>query len=208
MNILLADDHTLFQESLEMVLKTLFQDSSITSTKNWPETTRCTDNFHFDLLLLDLFMPNADADGWESSLRRVVDSKNSAICIISASKNRAHIQNAFEIGAKGYICKTSSLKQMKQALVQVSAGKTYLPEQLWRKEPDTEGRSKLKQLTWRQRETLELLIAGDSNKAIALKLGLAESTIKRHVSNLYSTLGVNNRANAIRIAQQENLLSH
>ena len=207
MKILLADDHTLFRESLEMVLKALFQDSSITSAKNWPETTALTDKCHYDLLLLDLFMSNADSDCWESSLRKVVDSKNGAICIISASKNRAHIQNAFEIGAKGYICKTSSLKEMKQALLQLSEGKTYLPEQVWLKESHPEGNNKLKKLTWRQRETLELLIAGDSNKVIARKLGLAESTVKRHVSNLYIVLGVKNRASAIKISQQQDLLS-
>ena len=208
MNILLADDHTLFRESLEMVLKALFQDSSITNTTSWSETVDLTDNYHYDLLLLDLFMSNTDSDHWESSLRSVVESQHGAICIISASTNRAHIQTAFEIGAKGYICKTSSLKEMKQALLQLTEGKTYLPEQVWLKEPHTDGGNKIKQLTWRQRETLELLTAGDSNKMIARKLGLAESTVKRHVSNLYNVLGVKNRASAIKISQQQNLLNH
>ncbi len=208
MDILLADDHTLFRESLEMILKTLFQDSSISNTKNWSETINLTDKYQYDLLLLDLFMSNADSNGWESSLRRVVDSQNGPVCIISASKNRSHIQDAFEIGAKGYICKTSSLKEMKQALLQLSEGKAYIPEQVWLKEPHTPSNNKLKQLTWRQRETLELLVSGDSNKAIARKLGLAESTVKRHVSNLYTTLGAKNRASAIKISQQQNLLNH
>ena len=206
MNILLADDHTLFRESLMVVLETTFPDSLITSTKNWSEVFGYTDGHSYDLLLLDLFMPNIDSDDWASSLGRVVDSQNGAICIISASNNRAHIQKAFRIGVNGYLCKTSTLQQMKQALQQISEGKTYLPDQMWDKKPRSQKHENSSKLTWRQQEILELVAEGDSNRAIAHKLGLVESTVKSHVYNIYRSLDAKNRADAIRIAQLDNLL--
>ena len=206
MNILLADDHTLFRESLTVVLESTFPGSLITSTKSWSEVFGHTDSHRYDLLLLDLFMPNIESDDWSSSLGRVVDSQNGAICIISASNNRAHIQKAFRIGVNGYLCKTSSLQQMKQALQQISEGKTYLPEQMWDKKNRSQKHENFSKLTWRQREIMELVAEGDSNRTIAHKLGLVESTVKSHVYNIYRSLDAKNRADAIRIAQLDNLL--
>ena len=208
MNILLADDHTLFRESLTVVLKTTFPGSSITSTQNWSEVFGHTDTCLYDLVLLDLFMPNLSSDDWSSSLGRVVDSQNGAVCIISASNNRAHIQRAFRIGVNGYLCKTSTLQQMKQALQQISEGKTYLPEQMWDKKTHSRKHENSSKLTWRQREILELVAEGDSNKVISQKLGLAESTVKSHIYNIYRQLGAKNRADAIRISQLEHLLDN
>lgn len=207
MNILLADDHTLFRESLAMFLEITFPDSSITSTESWSGVCGYTDNHFYDLLLLDLFMSDVGSDCWLSSLSRVVSSQKGAICIISASNNRAHIQDAFDIGVKGYICKTSTLQQVGKALRQISRGKTYLPEQMWQKSSDAEDNKNSVKLTWRQREILELLVAGDSNKVIAQKLGLAESTVKCHLYNTYRLLGARNRVDVIGIAQRQHLVS-
>lgn len=208
MNILLADDHTLFRESLTVVLETTFPGSSITSIESWSEVLSCTDSRHYDLLLLDLFMSDVDSNCWSSSLGRVVESQNGAVCVISASNNRAHIQSAFRLGVNGYLCKTSTLQQMKQALQQISEGKTYLPEQMWDNKSYSKKSENSPKLTWRQREIMELVVEGNSNKLIARKLGLAESTVKRHVYNIYRALGAKNRADAIRLAQLENLLGN
>lgn len=206
MDILLADDHTLFRESLAVVLESTFPGSSIASTNSWSEVFDHTESCSYDLLLLDLFMPDISADCWSSSLNRVVNSQKGAVCIISASNNRAHIQNAFHIGVNGYISKTSTLQQMQQALRQIAKGKTYMPEQLLYNNIHLEKNKKPTKLTWRQQETLELLVSGDSNKIIARKLGLAESTVKRHISNTYSMLGAKNRVDAIRITKLQGLL--
>lgn len=208
MNILLADDHTLFRESLEVILETTFPGSLITSTKNWSEVFDHTDTLSYDLLLLDLFMPDVKFSCWSSSLNRVVNSQTGAVCIISSSSSPEHIQSAFHIGVSGYLCKTASLQEMKQALQQLSEGKTYLPEQMWKKRPYRKGDDQSIHLTGRQQGILELIAEGDSNKTIAHKLGLAESTVKRHAYNLYRVLDAKNRTDAIRIAQLQGLLVH
>lgn len=207
MNILLADDHTLFRESLAFVLKATFSDSRITSVESWPEVLAHLHDKIYDLFILDLFMGDDISTCWTSSLKKVVDNQVGVICIVSASNNRSHIQSAFHIGASGYICKTATLKEMQKALNLVSEGKTYLPEQLLSKTFQDNQDKRPSKITWRQQEVLQLLTAGDSNKVIAQKLRLSESTIKRHVSNMYRTLAAKNRADAIRIARSKGILS-
>lgn len=208
MNILLADDHTLFRESLRIVLETTFPGSTVTSAENWSEVFNYTDNCLYDLLLLDLFMADVNSGSWASSLTKVVNSQNGAICVISASNSPEHIQGAFHIGVNGYLCKTATLEQMEEALHQLAAGKNYLPEQMWERKPQRKKNGNSIQITGRQQEILELIAEGDSNKVIARKLGLAESTIKRHVYNISCTLNAKNRTDAVRIAQLQGLLGY
>lgn len=210
LKILLADDHTLFRDSLHIVLEMTFPDSNISSVGNWQEVRRSANTHYFDLLLLDLLMPGASNSQWESELPKVMQNTSGAVCIISASDNRAYINEVFRLGVRGYICKTFPLAQMQQALRVISAGKSYMPEQLFCNEPKTttQPNEAGKQITWRQREVLELLAAGDCNKSIARKLNLTESTIKRHAYNLYRTLDAKNRADAIRIGRQQGLLDY
>jgi DNA-binding NarL/FixJ family response regulator len=210
LNILLADDHTLFRDSLKIVLKMTFPDSKVTAVGNWHEARGSAQAEYFDLLLLDLIMPGADDGQWEPELAGLMAAPYGAACIISASDNRAHIRTAFKLGVSGYICKTFPLEQTQHALRMVSSGVNYLPEQLFWDPPKTERLpgDTGKKITWRQREVLELLAAGNCNKNIARKLKLSESTIKRHAYNLYRTLGAKNRTDAIRIGRQQGLLGY
>ncbi len=205
--ILLADDHTLFRESLAVVLGDTFANSVVTSLGSWAEVLTHTHDNYYDLLLLDLFMPSIGSKCWKSSLAQVLDHPIGAVCIISASNNRTHIQSAFQAGVNGYICKTATLKQMKKALRIVASGKTYLPNRVWQGSPNAENNSITAKLTWRQREVLELLVEGDSNKLIARKLGLTESTVKTHVFNVYRALGAKNRVDMTKIARSHNISS-
>jgi DNA-binding NarL/FixJ family response regulator len=207
MNILLADDHVLFRESLNVILGMEFPESKVTYADSWTEVLVTTDSQQYDLLLLDLFMPNAGDEGWESSLEKVVDKQNGSVCIISASNNRTHIQQAYEIGVNGYICKTDTLKKVQEVLKILKSGKNYLTEHMFfgSEASAKEGTAKI---TRRQKEVLELLADGESNKLISRKLGLTESTVKCHLYNMYRTLNARNRADVIRIAKHQGLLIH
>ena len=207
--ILLADDHALFRDSLCLALKTIFPECTIVCVGSWREANAQVGNKYFDLLLLDLLMPG-NHDCWESGLIQVMRHPYGAICIISSSNNRAHIRQAFELGVNGYICKTLTLAQMEVALQKISQGRNYLPQQLISSStnPITYAQRKRdKTITQRQREILELLAAGDSNRVIAEKLELTESTIKRHIYNLYKILGAKSRTDAIRIGRRHRLLT-
>lgn len=204
MNILLADDHPLFADSLHSALEEIFPSCTIQATKNWLEVTTYTQNHFFDLILLDLVMPGADRHQWELHLTKIMENPQGAICIISGLTHQDQVQQAFRLGVNGYIYKTFTLEKIQSVLRRIYAGEHYFPPSLtWTTDKDDQE----KILTRRQREVLKLLSGGYSNKEIAACLFLSESTVKRHTSNLYRALKAKSRADAVRIARQRKLLS-
>lgn len=208
MNILLADDHLLFRESLNIVLSLAFPGSAVTHAANWTEVLTAIKSKQYDLLLLDLFMPKGDDEGWESCLEKVVKQQRGAICVISASKNRVHIKQAYEIGVNGYICKTYSLTKVQEVMKMLMSGKDYRSSLLsFAFDEQRKVGDGFVKITHRQQEVLGLLAEGESNKLIGRKLGLTESTVKRHLYNIYRLLDARNRADVIRIAKDKGLLN-
>lgn len=204
MNILLADDHTLFSDSLHMALNTIFLNCKVTTTGTWEDVIKHTTESFFDLLLLDLIMPDSGEGLWKLYLTKVIACQQGPICIISGLSDQSQIRQVYDLGASGYIHKTFTLKQMQQSLNIVYSGEKHFPSMLTLPVKNNDA---TKIITPRQHEILKLLSTGNSNKNIADMLFLSENTIKRHVYNLYRALDAKNRADAIRIGQQRNLLS-
>ena len=202
MKILLADDHTLFREGMEMIIKSVVPTAQIISVSDWKQVHHCIQNNKFEIALLDLFMPRERA--WEEELRRVVEnSPTLAICIITASTVHSHVQTALEIGVKGFIHKTSDIVEIQQAFVQIQKGQYYIPSS---QQKDIHNEASMGKITQRQREVIALLINGKSNKEIAFQLEVAEATVKRHVYNIFQTLKVNNRINLSKIVKEQGIL--
>lgn len=202
MNLLLADDHSLFRQGLSLILEKIFPFSQLHYSNCWIDVHQITAQQHFDLVLLDLFMPRHHS--WEQELKRLlVNNPNLIICIISASKETEDIQITFKLGVKGYICKTADAHELQWALLQIYAGKNYFPEQMW---PNSHNTNICNTLTLRQYDILKLVTQGYSNKLIANKLNITENTVKRHLYNIFQRLGVKNRTEAIDVARQQCLL--
>jgi DNA-binding NarL/FixJ family response regulator len=194
MNILLADDHALFRQGLWMIIEEIFPTCSLYQCESWEDIPQ---NISFDLMLLDIFMPRKHT--WEEKLAQLAQhNSNTSICIISASSEIEHIQTAFQLGAKGYICKTTEPSEMMNALLEISQGNIYFPPQL---------QPSFNTLTLRQQEILKLMANGKCNKLIARQLHLSESTVKRHIYNICQILNTHNRVEAIEAARQQGLLS-
>lgn len=204
MQVVLADDHILFRESFSLVLQKILPDASIVQIGDWDELRSLAERVKVDLLLVDLFMPGKES--WETNLLHLLEHNSCTTCIISASNNRNNIQMAFEIGVNGYICKTASIHEMEQAIEQLCAGKMYIPSLVWAKPVSQRITPNSSRITNRQKTVLELLASGESNKAIGLSLSLTESTVKRHVSNIFIKLKVKNRTEAVKVARQQGLL--
>lgn len=204
MKILLADDHTLVREGLAMMIQALFPHSHIQQATNWPDVHRHISNQSFALALLDIFMPGKHA-GWEEELTTLFQSAPSLpVCIVSGAGTHTHIRTAFELGVKGYIHKTATTSDFSLALNHILSGRIYLPPQTWhplaRQEPEHAP------ITHRQRELLALMAEGHSNKEIGLRLNLSEGTVKRHFYNIFRSLHVSNRVEAIQLARRQGIL--
>ncbi|WP_207458444.1 response regulator transcription factor [Azospirillum sp. SYSU D00513] len=208
MKILIGDDHLLFREGLRRLLEQLHADAVFVEAGTFGEVVeQCRSGTGFDVVLMDLHMP-----GWPGfeGLREVQSLQPGVpVVVISASEALSDIRGALDHGATGYIPKSSSVKVMMGALNLVFSGGIYLPPGALsfgtaadaaprrRAMELTERNGGSYGLTQRQREVLECLRAGKSNKQIAYELGLSEGTVKIHVTAIFKSLGVKNRTQAV-----------
>jgi len=204
MKLLIADDHTLFRDGLSMIITSTIPDAKILPANDWNEASTFAKQQPFDVALLDLFMPSDNS--WEWELSNFI-SLNPLIptCIISSSNNKAHIKQAFNLGVKGFIKKTSGMQELNSALTRITNGGQYVPRSNWQRFAPEDETANLT-LTWRQKEILMLVAEGSTNKQIGMVLEITESTVKRHVYNLFQSLGAKNRVDAVRIAKTMGLL--
>ncbi|WP_042695239.1 response regulator transcription factor [Azospirillum sp. B506] len=205
MKILIGDDHLLFREGLRRLLEQLQGDASFVEAGTFDEVlAQCRAGSTFDIILMDLHMPNWP--GFDGLREIQALQPGVPVVVISASEALGDIRGALDHGATGYIPKSSSVKVMMGALNLVFSGGIYLPPGALtasmdaaprRRAVDLSDRNASYGLTQRQREVLECLRLGKSNKQIAYELGLSEGTVKIHVTAIFKSLGVKNRTQAV-----------
>ncbi len=214
MKILIADDHELFRDGLRHVLDQLGGSLTIVEASDFAQAVEAVEHHpDMDIVLLDLSMPGMT---WNDGLQRLREllPENVPIIVLSASDDRRHVLQAVNMGASGFIPKTSSSRVMLSALKLVLSGGVYLPPALL-EQGNSHGdglgpmanENAVSFLTPRQREVLALLGQGKSNKEIARVLQLAEGTVKLHVTAILKALNVNNRTRAVVAASQLGLTS-
>lgn len=209
MKILLADDHPLFREGVKPVLRKLDAHLEIIEARDYPSTFEATHHAgDLDLALIDLCMPGMP--GVEGVIRYRATFPNIPVVVVSASEQLDDIQKLLGVGALGYICKSSPSEVILGALRLVLAGGVYLPPSLL--EPELEdavaqGLSRNTTLTQRQIQVLRQLADGKTNKQIATTLKVTEGTIKIHMAAIFRILKVNNRTEALLVAQKMGLYS-
>ncbi len=207
MRILLADDHELFNEGFSLLLKKLFQNCVVEHANSWPAAKQLAQKSHFDLAMLDLFMPAHNS--WQTELSQFMDIGNvGAVCVLTASLNQDNINQSFALGVKAYIHKSNNFAEIHKALKLALDGKTYLPPQLIHNPDNQVSGSYCSKLTTRQHKILLMIAEGKENRRIAFDLGIKESTVKRHVYNIFQQLNAGNRTEAVHIARQHGLLQN
>lgn len=200
MKYLIVDDHELFRAGLTQALNVLDSAPDIFSADSLAAAEAILESQKdLDLVLLDMGLP--DARGVDGLLRLKANDPLLPVVIVSASEEGADIQSAMELGALGFIPKTSGLTELVNALRQVVAGDIYVPPAYDHSvgEPGIAQTklAQLQQLTQRQREVLHLVMKGYSNKDICRELNIAEPTVKIHIQAIYRTLNVKTRTQAI-----------
>jgi DNA-binding NarL/FixJ family response regulator len=213
MKILLIDDHTLFRDGMRLLLRRLDEGISIM------EAGSCQDGLNLaeaaedlDLVLLDLGLPDMPgAEGLRVLRERRPDIP---VVVLSATEDRQTVMQALELGAMGFIPKSSSTEVLLSALRLVLAKGVYIPPSvLAAPSAGTNGPSSGRfgpavlrtsvskpsdlGLTERQTDVLALLVQGKPNKIICRELGLAEATVKAHVTAVLKALNVTNRTQAV-----------
>ena len=203
MNILIADDHDLVREGLKHTLTQLPEMSTYIEAASADEVMQALlDDVPVHLIILDLHMPGTN--GLELLTKLCNEHPDIPVVALSADEDPQIIQRAIDRGAVGFIPKHATNDVLISALQLVLAGGVYIPTEIFNKHHEDKSVAyapvnylqRAPKLTERQMDVLHLLSNGESNKAIARKLGLSEHTIKIHISAIFKALGVNNRTAA------------
>jgi DNA-binding NarL/FixJ family response regulator len=199
---LIVDDHPLFGEALGNAIRISHPDARIleaTSIKS--ALAILATESTIDLVLLDLLLP--DAIGF-SGFQRLRDLYPSLpIAIVSSHEDQSTISEALEVGAVGYIPKSTSLSELSEAIDRVLSGSVSAPKDflvsrnIARSGAAPTMRERLMELTPQQTRVLHLITRGLQNREIAAELKLAESTVKAHVTEILRKLKLFSRNKVI-----------
>jgi DNA-binding NarL/FixJ family response regulator len=199
MKVLVVDDHPLILQALARVLKHLQADVQVLNAATASDGRAVLDEHpDADLLLLDLALPGTDGFELLAELRAAHPAV--PVVVLSASERQVDVLRALDMGAMGYIPKTSSNAVLLQALRLVLSGGVYVPSAAVARGPEAAraaSRARDISLTRRQAEVLACMLQGLPNKLICRRLGLGEGTVKIHVAAILRALNVRNRTQAV-----------
>jgi len=208
-HIVIADDHTLFREGLVGIISAEQDFEVVGQAGTMQEAVQLTRDLLPDIILLDIDMPGG---GLEAARLIAEQCPVTRIVVLTASEEDDHLVGALKRGARAYILKGVAARELIRILRAVCAGESYVPPilaaSLLLEMREAHARQKLApspldELTPREREILEGLAAGLSNKEIGEKLFLSEKTVKHYMTNILQKLQVRNRVEAALLAQKE-----
>jgi NarL family two-component system response regulator LiaR len=205
--VMLVDDHTMVRHGLATFLK-IFDDLQLVGEAESGESAiqLCTEILP-DVILMDIVLPKMDGITAIRAIRK--QHPEIQIIALSSFKEGNTIKKALEAGAIGYLLKDISADDLAQAIRAACSGRATLSPEVsqalvqYANQPSTPNPD----LTKREYEVLALLVEGLNNKQIAEKLTVSSSTIKSHVSNILSKLGVTSRTEAVTLALRNHIVS-
>ncbi len=200
--VLIADDEAIVRQGLRMILNSADDITVVGEAANGRDAVSLVHDLHPDVVLMDIRMP--ELDGIEAT-RRIAD-RNTRVLILTTFDLDENLYLATKAGAIGFLLKTSSPDDLVRGVRLAAAGETLVePAIVRRLVADFVSRplgphgltEELARLSGREADVLRLVAAGLTNAAIASQLYLSEATIKSHVSNILSKLGLRDRVEAV-----------
>lgn len=202
--IVIADDHAIFRDGLKRLLATQDDFRIVGEASDGKEAIALAKELKPDVLLLDLAMPRVP--GMEA-LRELSQQEISVRTILlTAAIQPFAVTGALQLGARGIVLKASPPELLLKSIRAVCDGQFWVGSEAvtaWARtgQPSSGGFG----LTSREVEIISAIKEGNSNREIASKLAISEETVKRHLSNIYSKLGVSSRLELAVLASEQHL---
>jgi two-component system response regulator NreC len=212
-HILLADDHNVMRAGLKLLLESHPGFKVIAEASDGHQAVEKAMTTRPDIAVLDIAMPNMS--GIEAAQRISAQLPQTAIIILSMHSDEGYVLRALKSGARGYLLKDSAESDLIQAIKAVSEGKAFFSPEISKvlaedyvREVNLRGvEDSYDLLTSREREILQLVVEGRSNKDIAGLLNLSLYTIETHRKNLQSKLNLHSLPELILYAVRKGIIS-
>jgi NarL family two-component system response regulator LiaR len=205
--VMLVDDHTMVRKGLAIFLKVFDDFQLVGEAENGAEAIKLCGEAQPDVILMDMVMPDMDGATATRIIRQQFPQVQ--VIVLTSFKEGELIKNALEAGAIGYLLKDVSADELARAIRAAYSGRATLSPEAAQSLVQTSNLPPPPglDLTEREREVLALMIEGLNNTQIAGRLTVSPSTIKSHVSNILSKLGVASRTEAVTLALRNHIVS-
>lgn len=211
--VLITDDHSIVREGLALILETADNITVVGEAADGAEAIALVAAHQPDVVLMDLRMPGMDGLTAIDHLQR--DYPHVAIVILTTYNEDDLMVRGLQKGAKGFLLKDTPRQTLLDTIQTAAKGETLLSGDVMsrlmahiNKQADRKLPSATEEnpLTSRELETLQAVAAGETNKGVALQLGITERTVKAHLTSIYNKFGVDSRAAAIAVAVRHHWL--
>ncbi len=200
--VLVADDHPVVAQGLVALLECEADITVVGQAYDGCHAVELFRQHQPDVTLMDLRMPQMDGVAAITAICTQFD--DARIIVLTTYDSDEDIYRGLRAGAKGYLLKDAEPDELLVAIRMVHNGKKYIPPDIGAKLAE---RMTNPQLSDRELEVLRLMVAGKSTQEINAALSIAESTVKFHVNNILSKLGVSDRTQAIVVALKRGIVS-
>lgn len=210
--VLLADDHQVVRNGLRYVIEREPDLEVIGEAENGRDAVRLTAELHPDIVVMDVAMPNLN--GIEATAQIIKHNPKTAVIMLSMYSDESYLVRALTNGAKGYLLKDSAGNDLVQAINAVHQGRPFFSPQIanvlledyMRRLRQEQLEDTYELLTDREKEVLQLLAEGKSNKEVANLLNLSVYTVETHRNNLMQKLNLHNTAEIVLYAVRKKII--
>jgi len=205
--VLIVDDHPVVRSGLRALLQSTPGYEVVGEAADGHNAVSSAAETQPDVIVMDLYLP--EMDGVAATREIVKHQPAPAILMLTMADDDTSLVDALRAGARGYILKGSQPSELLRAIQTVVGGEAVFAGQMAARLPSLIGTGtggvprSLAHLTDREREILDLMARGDTNPIIGRRLGIRPKTVRNHVSNIFTKLGVGDRTEAIRFAREQ-----
>ncbi len=205
-SIVLADDHAVMRDGVQMVLESQPDLHVIGTASNGADAVDLVDALRPDIAVLDIAMPQTNGLVAAREIRQ--RAPNTKIIFLSMHEGEEYLKEALRAGAAGYVLKRAAATELVAAIRAVQRGDAYLDPALTRtlddlRDGDT---GRLADLTERELEVLKLVAEGLTNRQIAAQLVISVKTVQSHRTNIMEKLDLHDRTDLVKYAIRRGLI--